>query len=438
MLRTIRNTLFNRYAHVWKEFIWIGLGQAVAVAGSLVGVRVLTQYLPPAIYGEVALALTGGLLLQNIFMGPCCNALQRFYAPAKDQKRITNYLRAGRRLFLEATAASLVIALVVSAALSVYGRFDWVELVGAASLFSLISGSSSVMDAIQLAARQRRIVAWHQGLGQWMRFSSVVFGVLLFGRSSLVALLGYCLGATIVLVSQALFFGPIFQVARAEAYQPSAGEEYRLVGQMRAYSWPFLAWGIFAWVQFSADRWALGVSGTVEDVGHYAVLAQLGLSPITMLSGLLAQLISPILYDRIGAGTDQARVVHALELNRRLFYGVLMLTIACVAAMFFCHGAIFSWLTAPNYWKVSYLLPWISLAAGLFRRHRFSAFHFSASLTHAFNFGPRSAPPLLQRFYFSPSLRDMGLMGWFCQSPRRTHLCDMDILSNNHSCLQKD
>lgn len=356
----------SRVSGVLGELLWVGGGQAVAVAGSLVGVRLLTHYLPPQIYGEMALALTGGMLLQNIFTGPCCNAIQRFYAPAKDERRIGAYLVAGRRLFLEAVGASLASTLVVVLALGAAGQFRWIPLVSVASLLALVSGCGSFLDTLQNAARHRKVVAWHQGLGQWARFLLVIGVVQLFGTSSFSALAGTCAGAAIVLLSQA-FFLRRFVVAECAATPLGApANNHQLVAEMRRYAWPFLAWGVFGWIQSSADRWALGVGATAEDVGLFAVLAQLGLGPITLLTGIVLQLISPILYDRAGAGTDETRVARAININHRLFLATLALTLAAVVVMWFLHAMIFRWLTAPVYWKVSHLLPWISLGGGLF------------------------------------------------------------------------
>ncbi len=39
-----------------KEVVWVIFGQVATVTGSLVLVRTLTEYLPPAEYGEIALS----------------------------------------------------------------------------------------------------------------------------------------------------------------------------------------------------------------------------------------------------------------------------------------------------------------------------------------------------------------------------------------------
>ena len=48
----------ERFRRLSKEGAWIVLGQAIAVLGALASVRLLTELLDPAAYGELALGMT--------------------------------------------------------------------------------------------------------------------------------------------------------------------------------------------------------------------------------------------------------------------------------------------------------------------------------------------------------------------------------------------
>ena len=356
----------SKIKRLGKEAFWVGAGQVLAVAGSLVGIRVLTHLLPPAIFGEVALAMTAATLMQQILLGPCGNALMRYFAPAREDGRIDSFFQAGFRLFGEAALGVLLITALTMFLLWATGTTKWIGAVGAASLFSLLSGYNSALDGIQNAARQRVIVAWHQGLGQWTRFAAVLPIVYLFGRSSAAALFGYCLGAAIVAASQTLMLHRSIPIHRSDVTFTLAADSQKILKQMRAYAWPFAVWGIFGWVQFSSDRWALQIGSTPSDVGFYAVLYQLGFGPTMLLSNVLVQLVAPILFQRVGAGSDRKSVRQTLQLNLRLFYLSLVVTVFGTIAMFVFHSQIFLLLAAPIYSKASPLLPWVGLSAGLF------------------------------------------------------------------------
>ena len=68
-----------------KEGLWIVLGQLMAAAGSLVGVRILTGLLDPKSYGELALGMTAVSLINQVVLGPLGNGVTRFYIPAVEQ-----------------------------------------------------------------------------------------------------------------------------------------------------------------------------------------------------------------------------------------------------------------------------------------------------------------------------------------------------------------
>lgn len=56
----------TRIKRLAKEGSWILIGQCVSLVASLVWVRVLTKHLSPAQYGELALALTLGMLVGQV------------------------------------------------------------------------------------------------------------------------------------------------------------------------------------------------------------------------------------------------------------------------------------------------------------------------------------------------------------------------------------
>ena len=69
----------GRVRRLSREILTITAGQALAVIGSLVGIRILTEVIPPATYGEVKL-LAGLVFLANtlIFHPVCLYAMRGF------------------------------------------------------------------------------------------------------------------------------------------------------------------------------------------------------------------------------------------------------------------------------------------------------------------------------------------------------------------------
>src|SRR3990170_1683751 len=264
----------NQYIH--RELLWVGVGQGIAVIGGFIGIRLLTGVLSPEIYGELALGMTVATLAQQTVMGPISGALLRFFSPAAESSKLGPYLQGMKILLFRASMVLLVIFGIVGGAMFSLGYARWLPLVGLASAFAILAGYTSALDGIQNAARQRPVVALHQGAGQWVRYLFAVAMVSLFGMSSRVAMAGFAIAAGIVLVSQCIFFrNKILPLLESEN-TPVANSHERWIGEMIGYAWPFATWGIMTWALMASDRWALTIFRSKTDVGLYAVLYQIG------------------------------------------------------------------------------------------------------------------------------------------------------------------
>lgn len=363
LFRVLTGNLIRRLG---TEFIWVALGQALVVVGSIVGVRLLTVALAPNIYGELSLALTAATLANQTIMGPLAGAVMRFFSPAKESGHLHEYLRAV--FLLTAYSCLMLIAIGVVIGLGIWASAyrKWLELSILAVVFALLSGFNATIGSIQSAARQRDVVALHEGVGTFLRFLVAVGCIGLIGASSAVALTGYVLAGVIILISQAFFLRiKILSFHLKEhAIQPS--EVARWSKQMQVYGWPFAVWGVFTWMQAVSDRWALQIFTNTSDVGYYAVLYQLGYYPVSLLSGLIMQFVIPLLFQKAGDGLDEDRMRYIYVAVRKLVAGTLVLTGVGTLTAWFIHDHIFALLTGPEYRPISWLLPWMVLAGGLF------------------------------------------------------------------------
>ncbi len=351
----------ERFQRLGKEFIWIAVGQAMAVLGSLVGVRLLTELLNPVAYGELALGMTVATLVNQTILGPLGNGATRFYAPAVEKGDLGNYLSSVRHLVLSSTGIVIVMTLLTVAGLLISGRTEWIAIAVAAFIFAILSGYNSIISGIQNAARQRSIVALHQGMESWARFL-VAAGLLVWlGTSSTVAMVGYGLGIVMVLGSQYLFF---LKVVPHQIPLVDTGKNWQ--EQIWKYSWPFASWGVFSWAQQVSDRWALELFTTTQEVGMYAVLFQLGYYPMSLATGMAMQFLAPIFYQRAGDARDNIRNADVNSLSWRLTGLAIIVTCAAFLGTALLHEQIFRMFVAKEYGSISYLLPWVMLSGGIF------------------------------------------------------------------------
>ncbi len=350
----------ERSRRLFKEGSWIVFGQVLMVVGSLAGVRLLTELLPPDAYGELALGMTVATLVNQIILGPLGGGVIRFYAPAVEHCDLAGYLQAVKKLVLRATALIFLITVLAVACLIVAGEIRWVPITASALAFAILSGYSANLAGIQMAARQRSIVAIHQGVEPLLRSLMAAGLLLLLGIGSTVAMAGYMIAAILILGSQIFFFRNII---RSSSFSKNTRNWQNEIWK---FSLPIGTWGIFTWMQQMSDRWALQFISSTSEVGSYAVLYQLGYYPISLLTGMVMQFLSPILYQRAGNATDSERNAGVSKLSWRVTWLSIGLTgIVWIVAMFL-HPLIFKICVAEEYRSISYLLPWMTVSGGIF------------------------------------------------------------------------
>ncbi len=356
-LKAFRSERFRRLS---KEGIWIVFGQAAAVVGTLVGVRLLTELLSPAAYGELALGMTAATLINQTLFGPLVSGAIRFYASAADQDDISGYLKGVLRLTFGASAIVILVSVISVVVLSIIGRLDLIVIASLASLFAILSGYNSILSGIQNAARQRSIVALHQGMDSWARFLVAAALIAWLGASSSVALVGFSIAISLVLGSQCMFFQKIIPTHR-----PSVDNERVWREQVYRYSWPMVVTGITSWGLLASQRWALGVFATAADVGHFSAIFQIGVTPFMLAGGILLTLLTPIFYARVGDGLDKQKVnLVAESIIKLCLVSMLVVLVSAVIGLTF-HEAIFRLLVGEQYRAYSRYLPFAILAGGI-------------------------------------------------------------------------
>lgn len=350
----------ERSRRLFKEGSWIVFGQVMMVTGSLVGVRLLTELLSPTAYGELALGMTIATLVNQIILGPLGGGIIRFYAPAAEHSDLAGYLNAAKKLVLYATGVIFLLILFSITGLIFLGKTQWIGITLSALVFAILSGYGANFSGIQSAARQRAIVALHQGAEPLLRSLTAASLLMWLGTTSTIAMIGYAIASLLVLGSQIFFFRKIY---RDNNFNENKKDWEREIWR---FSWPIGIFGVFTWLQLASDRWALQVFSSTGEVGSYAVLYQLGYYPISLLTGLAMQFLVPILYQRAGDASDIIRNNNATKLSWQLVWATLGATMVVFFAALLLHKFIFHILVAREYSSVSYLLPWMILGGGMF------------------------------------------------------------------------
>ena len=90
----------TRHTRLAAESSQVLLGHALAIVGSLMLLRALSQQLPPAGYGVLALGLTGSLLFSQAISGGTTAAIGRYFSAAQEAQALLPYGCASLQLLL--------------------------------------------------------------------------------------------------------------------------------------------------------------------------------------------------------------------------------------------------------------------------------------------------------------------------------------------------
>jgi O-antigen/teichoic acid export membrane protein len=352
----------TRIKRLAKEGGWIVAGQIVAVAGALVLVRVLTEHLDPAQYGQLALGLTIAGLVNQVAMGGVASGIGRFYSISLEKGDLWGYLRASNRLMGYATLGSSAIALVMMVGLFLTGQMHWLGMAAAVLLFSIMSGYNSALGGIQNAARQRAIVALHGCMDAWLKIGLTVGVVLWLGSSSTAVVIGYALSALLVIVSQLFFLRRLLRRHGGNTHNSNTEDWVR---QMWLFSWPMAVGGLFNWGYYASQRWALELFSTTSQVGQFYALTQIAYSPISMAGAMFLSFLTPVLFARAGVGTDHDRLRNTQRVIIRIALIGFGFTLLIAGISFFIHDIIFRLLVATEYRQMSIYMPYVILSAGI-------------------------------------------------------------------------
>jgi hypothetical protein len=207
-------------------------------------------------------------------------------------------------------------------------------------------------------------VAWHNAVEPWLRLAIAVLILDSVGGGSRAVMGAYAVAALLVLCSQRYF------VQRTVSTQSvsEAPDEAKWRDLIWRNAWPMGAWGAFVWAQGASDRWALEMFATTAAVGQYAVLFQLGYTPITLATSFLITFLGPVLFQRAVAASNASRNQDVKSLTWCFAGAALALTVIGTAAAMMWHGVVFAVLTdgASSYADVSPLLGGVVFAGGLF------------------------------------------------------------------------
>ncbi len=342
----------RRHRRILGETAWVFFGQGMSALATLVGLRLITEFVSPDVYGTVALALGVVALAHGLAAGPLMQAVLRYHPEVASRGGEHGLRRAALRSLRKPVLTGAALLAAAAAALSVLEPG-----LRALALLSVLLFLAEVARSVEVtflnAARRQRAMALLVVIDAWLRPIAAVVLIWAWGSHGAALLAGYLLGAGIALLG--------FRLATRARQQsgldaPPERPPADLPQRLREYALPLAALPLIGWVSGQADRYLVGSLAGVAAAGIYSALYGLASKPFLMLASGVELAVRQPFYARVSAG-DRRGAVRLLALWLGGVLGVSLLVCGLIALF---HEPIARALLAAEYRAHSALMGWIA------------------------------------------------------------------------------
>jgi len=343
----------HRHRRIATETAWVFAAQGASAIAALMGLRVITELVPPAIFGAVALALGVVALAHGLAVGPLMQAALRFYPDLARDGREADLRRATLFALRKPAFVTLIALATLGAGWTLYQPQDaWLVTLSIA-LFGAEAARSLEITFLN-AARRQRTMALMIAADAWLRPIAAVALVWTFGASGAAVVAGYLAGCVLALAGIRFAGSATGQLdARPASASPAASDIPR---RLWTYALPLTALPFIGWVSGQADRYLVGGLAGVAAAGLYAALYGLASKPFQMFSASVELALRQPYYATASAG-DHAAERRALALWLAAVTGV---SLALWLLFVLFHSEIAALLLAAEYRTHSVLMAWVA------------------------------------------------------------------------------
>lgn len=331
-----------------SDGVWLAALQGFASLGQLAGVRLLTEILPPTVFGEFSLLLGIVLLAATGLVNPTMQAVLRYYPEYVARGDGGIVLSVARQQLTKLVVWTIPAFSMAAVAAIVSGWIDWTILVLLVALVALEIVRTQYTTILN-ATRSHRLSGWWLVVETWGRPMLAWLVITFLGVSISSVLTGFVLASLVVWAVMRKF------VRSEKTIISDPSERTALASRFWKYTLPLLPLGLIGWVSGMADRYMIGMLLTPADVGLYVAIYGLASRPMLIFGYIVESTIRPVYLSAVAEG-DQQRARHYLKVWAVvIFIGSLLAIVLSILI----HPWLARILLGVQYRSVSYLLPWI-------------------------------------------------------------------------------
>lgn len=338
-----------------REGSWVAVGRILTSVGTLVGVRILTEFLDPSVYGALVLMLGLTALGQGLFCRPLMQAAYRFYPDMASSDGLRALRRTTYRYLVITTSGLVVLTLVGGAFCLTHARVSYWMFVALAGCLIVEIPTALESSLLSAARRQRALAIWEGGNACLKPVVAVLF-VTALGSTPQAVLLAYFLVTGVTLVcARALLSRSEDDYARVRSSEVSEGD---LNAKILRFALPLTPLALVGWLTAASDRYIIGGLAGLGQAGIYSAAYGLTSMPMAMSAYIIMQTLRPVYNQAVSQKDAQTE-------KRTFRIWLFMTTSICLLGfvlIVFLREWIVTLLLAQQYRSSMLLVPW--LAAG--------------------------------------------------------------------------
>lgn len=341
---------------IFGDASWALFGQVGSGLVLLLGTRIITEMVSPAVYGQVAL-LTGIVALGvGIFAYPFVCAGMRLLPECLNAGERTALYRGVRRLTARSSFVAMSFLAFGGAAYSRMTGFDpW--LFAIAALLFFVTVRREMGFQLLIGERRQRDASLWQASDSILRPLFAILLVWLWGPDAAWVLLGYVLAS----VAANTVWSFVHDRERSRKVRPRAVTLKQLERDLRVYALPLIPMELLSWFSGLGARYIVGYLMSAADVGVYAAAYTLTNEAFNRSAIVLLRTFQPVYFQHVSAGEkEQAFKIYWIWLGC-----VAAMGIGGVAALFVLKDWVAALLLAETYQSAAVLMPIIGAGCAL-------------------------------------------------------------------------
>jgi O-antigen/teichoic acid export membrane protein len=294
-----------------RDGIWVTGGQVAAAFAAIVSVRVFTEMMSPAAFGQYNLLLGVVVLAQAFVAGPWAQAILRFLSRCGSNNQFRHLERLSAGIVLGCVAAvSLIFSVIWLAAPNSLGG-SWQTGLIMSGLLLIESGRSLGAAFLNGLHKQRALGIW-TGIDAWLRLCLAMAAIWKFGVTPANVLLGFMGASAVALIPVAAILLR-HNVGTASSIDPEVSRR-----DFVRYALPLIPLAIVGWASAQSDRYIVGGLIGVASAGLYAGIYGIVSRPFLLVGSSVELTARPHYYAALARGdTESAGLIlrHWLWVN---------------------------------------------------------------------------------------------------------------------------